>query len=317
MLLSVVVPLFNEEANIKPFFEKVRNALHNFDYELILVDDGSRDNTVKMIEQNADERTKLIKFSRNFGQTPAMAAGIELASGKYIVTIDGDLQNDPDDIPPMIEKLEDEGLDVIAGRRNKRQDGFVLRIFPSKVANRIIRKLTGVYIRDYGCTLKLFKREIAQNLGLYGEMHRFIPVLAVMRGAKIGEIDVKHNPRLHGESKYSIARTTKVISDLMFVIFLKKYALRPMHLFGTLGFFSFMGGIGISVYIGLLKLLDGKSDVTALIVLAAVLVLGGIQLISSGFLAEQMLRTYFSGDKKPYIIQEIRSFAESAKKDAL
>lgn len=315
MNLSVVVPLFNEEENIKPFLDNTRAALTGIDYELIFVDDGSRDQTAAMIEEYADSRTKLIKFSRNFGQTPAMAAGIELASGMYIATIDGDLQNDPADIPAMIAKLEDEGLDVVAGRRMKRQDGFMLRIFPSKVANRIIRKLTGVYIRDYGCTLKLFKREIAQNLGLYGEMHRFIPVLAVMRGAKIGEMDVKHRPRMYGESKYSIARTTKVISDLMFVLFLKKYAHRPMHLFGTLGFFSLLSGLGISLYLGILKIIDRLMDGTPLFVLAAVLVLGGIQLISSGFLAEQVLRTYYSGEKKPYIIQEIKSFDNEGKED--
>lgn len=311
MKLSVVVPLYNEEASIKPFLEKTRSALSGIDYEIILVDDGSRDKTVEMVEQYADERTLLIRFKRNFGQTPAMAAGIDYADGDYIATIDGDLQNDPEDIPAMIEKLESEGLDVVAGRRLKRQDGFILRKLPSSIANKLIARLTGVYIHDYGCTLKLFKQDIAKNLGLYGEMHRFIPVLAVLQGAKIDEMDVRHHPRRYGQSKYGIARTTKVISDLMLVLFLKKYSQRPMHLFGTLGFFGLFFGMLINLYMIVLKLFGQNIWGRPLLLLGVVLTLGGIQLVSSGFIAEQVLRTYFeSQDKKPYIIKEVKEFSE-------
>ncbi|QAR31848.1 glycosyltransferase [Geovibrio thiophilus] len=309
MKLSVVVPLYNEEESIKPFFEKIRSALKYIDYEIILVDDGSRDKTVEMVEKYADERAKLIRFKRNFGQTPALAAGIDYAKGEYIVTIDGDLQNDPDDIPAMIEKLENEGLDVVAGRRLKRQDGFILRKLPSTIANKLICLLTGVYIHDYGCTLKLFKQDIAKNLGLYGEMHRFIPVLAVLQGARIDEMGVRHHPRMYGQSKYGIARTTKVISDLMLVLFLKKYSQRPMHLFGTLGFFGLFFGMLINLYMVVLKLFGQNIWGRPLLLLGVVLTLGGIQLISSGFIAEQVLRTYFeSQDKKPYIIKDIKDF---------
>lgn len=317
MKLSVVVPLYNEEESIEPFFEKVRNALKDIDYEIIMVDDGSRDDTVKMVEQHADERTKLIRFKRNFGQTPALAAGIDYAEGDYIVTIDGDLQNDPDDIPAMIEKLEREGLDVVAGRRVKRQDGFILRKLPSSIANKLIARLTGVYIHDYGCTLKLFKKDIAKNLDLYGEMHRFIPVLAVLQGARIDEMDVRHHPRRYGESKYTIARTTKVISDLMLVLFLKKYSQRPMHLFGTLGFFGLFFGMIINIYMVILKIFGQNIWGRPLLLLGVVLTLGGIQLISSGFIAEQVLRTYFeSQDKKPYSVKEIKAFGDFRRSDA-
>ncbi|MGE4497353.1 MAG: glycosyltransferase family 2 protein [Deferribacterales bacterium] len=317
MKLSVVVPLYNEEESIMPFFKKIRSALKDIDYEIIFVDDGSRDRTVEMIEQHAGERTKLIRFKRNFGQTPAMAAGIDHAKGDYIVTIDGDLQNDPDDIPAMIEKLEREGLDVVAGRRLKRQDGFILRKLPSKIANKLIARLTGVNIHDYGCTLKLFKQDIAKNLGLYGEMHRFIPVLAVLQGARIDEMDVRHHPRRYGQSKYGIARTTKVISDLMLVLFLKKYSQRPMHLFGTLGFFGLFFGMMINLYMVFLKLFGHDIWGRPLLLLGVVLTLGGIQLISSGFIAEQVLRTYFeSQDKKPYIIKDVKEFEGSAPPDA-
>ena len=303
--LSVVIPLMNEEDNIKPLFKAIREALKEIDYELILVDDGSSDETVKRVKELADGRTKLLIFNRNFGQTTAMAAGIDKAEGELIVTLDGDLQNDPSDIPMMIEKLEKEGWDVVAGRRANRQDDS-LRKIPSKIANWIIRKTTGVYIRDYGCTLKLFKKDVAKNLGLYGELHRYIPVLAKLYGAKMTEVDVKHHPRIHGVSKYGIGRTFKVISDLMLMLFFQKYATRPMHLFGGVGFGMFFIGVLINFYLLILKLFGEDIGSRPLLFLGILLVLGGIMLISTGFLAELVMRTYYeSQNKKPYIIKEI------------
>ena len=306
MKLSVVIPVMNEEENIEPLFKALREALDGLDYELIFVDDGSTDKTVQKIKELADERTKLVVFNRNFGQSLAMMAGIDEAQGDIIATIDGDLQNDPRDIPLMLEKMEKEGWDVVAGVRAKRQDGLILRKIPSKIANWIIRKSTGVYLRDYGCTLKLFKKDVAKNLGLYGELHRFIPVLAKLYGAKMTEMDVRHHPRLHGTSKYGIGRTFKVISDLMLMLFFQKYATKPMHLFGTLGFGMFGIGMLINFYLFVLKLFGNDIGGRPLLILGVMLTLGGIQLITTGFLAEIMMRTYYEAqNKKPYIIKEI------------
>jgi len=305
MKLSLVVPVMNEEDNIKPLLEAVYTALDNIDYEVILVDDGSTDKTVEHVKELANNRTRLIVFNRNFGQTTAMAAGIDAAHGELVATIDGDLQNDPSDIPMMIEKLENEGWDVVAGRRANRQDGMFLRKIPSKIANWIIRKSTGVYLNDYGCTLKLFKKDVAKNLGLYGELHRFIPVLATMYGAKMCEVDVKHHARLHGVSKYGIGRTFKVISDLMLMLFFQKYANRPMHLFGGVGFGMLFAGGLINFYLLLLKLFGESIGSRPLLILGLLLVIGGIQLISTGFIAELMMRTYYeSQDKKAYVVKE-------------
>ncbi|SMC09433.1 glycosyltransferase family 2 protein [Nitratiruptor tergarcus] len=306
MKLSVVIPVMNEEDNIEPLFKALREALEGLDYEIIFVDDGSTDNTVQRIKELADERTKLLIFSRNFGQSLAMAAGIDAATGDVIATIDGDLQNDPRDIPLMLEKMEKEGWDVVAGVRANRQDGLVLRKIPSKIANWIIRKSTGVYLQDYGCTLKLFKKDVAKNLGLYGELHRFIPVLAKLYGAKMTEMNVRHHPRIHGQSKYGIGRTFKVISDLLLMLFFQKYGTKPMHLFGTLGFISFGIGALIDLYLFILKLFGKDIGGRPLLILGVMLTLVGIQLITTGFLAEIMMRTYYeSQNKKPYVVKEI------------
>lgn len=303
--LSVVIPVMNEEANIKPLFDALKEALDTIDYEVIFVDDGSTDNTVETIKRYADARTKLIVFNRNYGQTTAMAAGFDIAEGELIAPIDGDLQNDPRDIPLMMRKLEEEGWDVVAGIREKRQDGFLLRKIPSKIANWIIRKSTGVYINDYGCTLKVFKKEVAKNLGLYGELHRFIPVLAQLYGAKMTQMPVRHHPRIHGESKYGIGRTFKVISDLFLMLFFQKYGTKPMHLFGGLGFGMLFFGLLIDTYLFLLKLFGYSIGARPLLTLGVMLTLGGIQLITTGFLAEIMMRTYYeSQNKKPYVIKE-------------
>ena len=303
--LSVVIPVMNEEDNIKPLLDEIRKSLKDIDYEVIFVDDGSTDKTVQKIKELADERVKLIVFSRNFGQTTAMAAGIDAAEGELIATLDGDLQNDPSDIPMMIEKLEKEGWDVVAGRRANRQDGFLLRKVPSKIANWLIRKLTGVYISDYGCTLKLFKSDVAKHLSLYGELHRFIPVLASLYGAKMTEVDVKHHPRIYGKSKYGIGRTFKVISDLLLMLFFQKYATRPMHLFGGVGFFILFLGSLIEFYLLILKLFGNSIGQRPLFIVGILCIIAGIQLISTGFLAELLMRTYYeSQNKKPYVIKE-------------
>lgn len=306
MQLSLIVPVMNEEENIKPLLEAVYGALKAVDYELVLVDDGSSDQTVERIKEYANDRTRLIVFNRNFGQTTAMAAGIDEARGELIATIDGDLQNDPTDIPMMMEKLERGGWDVVAGRRLKRQDGVFLRKLPSKIANAIIRKTTGVYLHDYGCTLKVFKRNVAKNLGLYGELHRFIPVLAKMYGAKLTEVDVKHHARIHGSSKYGIGRTFKVISDLFLMLFMQKYRTKPMHLFGLLGVPMLFVGFLIDTYMLLIKLTGEDIGGRPLLTLGVLLTLGGIQLITTGFVAELIMRTYFeSQNKKPYTIKEV------------
>lgn len=307
MQLSIVIPMMNEEENVKPLFEAIRNALsEKFDYEVILVDDGSTDNTISLMKELADEHTNVLVFNRNYGQSSAMQAGIDHARGDLIVTLDGDLQNDPSDIPMMVEKLEKENWDVVAGIRAKRQDGMLLRKIPSKIANWLIRKLTGVYLKDYGCTLKVFRKDVAKNLGLYGELHRFIPVLAKLYGANITEVDVKHHARVHGESKYGIGRTTKVFSDLMLMVFFQKYGVKPMHLFGTMGITAFGIGLIIEFYLLILKLMGEDIGTRPLFMVGILLLLSGIQLITTGFIAEIMMRTYYeSQSKKPYVIKEI------------
>jgi glycosyltransferase involved in cell wall biosynthesis len=304
--ISLVIPVMNEENNIQPLLEKVNESLNGWDYEVILVDDGSTDQTIANIKKFGDEHTKAVIFNKNYGQTTAMAAGIAEADGDYIITLDGDLQNDPSDIPAMIKKLEDDDVDVVAGIRAKRQDGMFLRKIPSKLANAMIRKLTGVYLHDYGCTLKVFKSDIAKNLGLYGELHRFIPVLAQLQGAKLAEMPVNHHARIHGSSKYGLGRTFKVISDLMLMVFLQKYLQRPMHLFGVAGIITFMAGAAINVWLLIEKLMGADIWGRPLLILGITLILGGIQLITIGIVAELIVRTYFeSQNKKTYRVKEI------------
>ena len=304
--LSVVITLLNEEENIRPLLSAIRNALASVDYEVVLVDDGSTDKTREVILQNTDDRTILIELRKNYGQSTAMSAGIDFSTGKYIALLDGDLQNDPSDILPMLALLKKEDWDVVAGNRKNRKDGFILRKLPSKIANAMIRRMTGVYIRDYGCTLKIFRREIALDLGLYGELHRFIPVLAKMQGARITQVDVKHHPRQFGKSKYGINRTFKVMIDLMLVVFLRKYLQKPMRLFGAVGFISLGLGVIINLYLLVWKLLGHDIWNRPLLILGLILLLGGIQLITIGILAEINIRTYFeSQNKKAYTIRKM------------
>jgi len=304
--LSVVIPVMNEEKSIKPLFDALAAALGSVDHEIILVDDGSTDGTVAEIEAFAPPNARLVVLNKNYGQTTAIAAGIDSAHGELIATLDGDLQNDPGDIPMMMSYLYDHDLDVIAGRRANRKDGMVLRKIPSAIANAIIRNITGVHIHDYGCTLKIFKKDVAKNLGLYGELHRFIPVLVQLYGAKMEEVDVRHHPRQFGESKYGIGRTFKVLSDLLFMVFFQKYSQKPMHLFGTLGFSTLFLGLAINLYLVALKILGHEIGGRPLLTLGVILTFIGIQLITTGFIAEFIMRTYYeSQNKKPYIIKKI------------
>jgi glycosyltransferase involved in cell wall biosynthesis len=305
MKLSVVITVFNEEENIQPLLQQLNDSLDGIEYEVLMVDDGSTDKTVEQLQKHASSRVKIVELQKNYGQTAAMAAGIDQAAGMYIVTMDGDLQNDPKDIPVMLKRIESENYDVIAGRRLNRQDNSVRKI-PSKIANAIIRWASGVHIHDYGCSLKIFKKKIAKNLGLYGELHRFIPILSELQGAKILEMDVNHHPRIYGKSKYGLGRTLKVASDLLLMTFFQKYFQRPMHLFGGVGIISFLIGLVINGYLLIEKILGHDIWGRPLLILGLIFLLGGIQLITIGFVAEIVVRTYFeSQDKKTYIIKEV------------
>jgi glycosyltransferase involved in cell wall biosynthesis len=304
--LSVVITVMNEEDNIHPLVDAIEIALAGIDYEVVFVDDGSTDSTRVRIKELVNTRIMLVELRKNYGQSTAMTAGIDYTTGKYIALLDGDLQNDPTDIPAMLDLLKREDWDVVAGNRKNRKDGFVLRKIPSKIANYLIRKWTKVYIKDYGCTLKIFKREIAEDLGLYGELHRFIPVLAAMQGARITQVDVKHHARRFGQSKYGLGRTLKVMSDLVTMVFFRRYIQKPMHLFGTMGFISLFLGIIINLYLLTLKILGHDIWGKPLLILGLIFLLGGIQLITIGILAEINVRTYFeSTDRKTYQVRKI------------
>jgi len=315
--LSIVVTVMNEEDNIKPLLQAIRSAMGNLDYEVILVDDGSTDKTKQQILDNADDRTVLVELRKNYGQSTAMTAGIDYSRGKYVALLDGDLQNDPTDIPGMLDLLKREDWDVVAGNRKNRKDGMFLRKIPSGIANALIRRMTGVYFKDYGCTLKLFKREIAEELGLYGELHRFIPVLAKLQGARITQVDVKHHARQFGKSKYGINRTFKVMSDLILMVFFRKYLQKPMHLFGTIGFVSFGLGLLINIYLLIWKLMGHDIWNRPILILGLILLLGGIQFITIGIIADINIRTYFeSQNKKTYNVRRVyQGKKEEAEKD--
>lgn len=304
--LSVVITVMNEEDNIHPLVDAIEIALAGIDYEVVFVDDGSTDSTRARIKELVNTRIMLVELRKNYGQSTAMTAGIDYTTGKYIALLDGDLQNDPTDIPPMLDLLKKEDWDVVAGNRKNRKDGFILRKIPSKIANYLIRRWTKVYIKDYGCTLKIFKREIAEDLGLYGELHRFIPVLAAMQGARITQVDVKHHARKFGQSKYGLGRTFRVMSDLVTIVFFRRYIQKPMHLFGTMGFISLFLGIIINLYLLSLKILGHDIWGKPLLILGLIFLLGGIQLITIGILAEINVRTYFeSSNRKTYQVRKI------------
>ncbi|MEM9931341.1 MAG: glycosyltransferase family 2 protein [Bacteroidota bacterium] len=307
MLLSVVVTVYNELENIRPLIDRINGALTGMEYEIIYVDDGSTDGTVKELKSIEDPRLVVVEFRKNYGQSLALMAGIDVARGEFIATMDGDLQNDPLDLPEMLSLVRDGDWDLVVGERVNRQDGALLRKIPSRIANWIIRNLSGVHLRDYGCALKVFRAEIAKDMGIYGELHRFISVLASLEGARITQIPVRHHARQFGKSKYGLGRTFKVVSDLLLMLFFKKYLQKPMHLFAQLGLLLFSAGSLINIYLLVLKLLGQDIWGKPLLILGAILLLGGIQLITVGIIVEVLMRTYYeSQDKRPYRIRNIK-----------
>lgn len=309
MELSIVVPIYFEEENIKPLYQAIVTALEGsaLDYEIICVDDGSGDSSFQILKRLAqsDRRLRVIRFRRNFGQTAAMAAGFEAARGAVVIPMDGDLQNDPADIPLLLEKIR-EGYDVVSGWRKDRQDSFLSRTLPSRIANYLISRMTGVYLHDYGCTLKAYRREVLDGIGLYGEMHRFVPALASRIGARVTEVPVRHHQRLHGNSKYGISRTMRVLLDLLTVRFLLSYATRPIQLFGKWGFYSIIlaGCSGTATLY--MKIFSHTSiNRNPLLILTAFLLFMGVQFISLGLLGELNARTWYESQGKPtYTVRE-------------
>lgn len=304
--ISVVVTVYNEEENIQPLVNAITEALAGMAYEIIYVDDGSTDKTVKILRSIDHPHLRVVELMKNYGQSSALMAGIDHARGEYIATMDGDLQNDPSDIPGMLQKAEAEGWDLVAGERVNRQDGMFLRKIPSKIANYIIRTSSGVHLRDYGCALKVFKANIAKDLGLYGELHRFIPVLAHLEGARITQVPVKHHARKFGVSKYGLGRTFKVMSDLLLMLFFKKYMQKPMHLFGNLGVILFGIGLLINLYLLVLKVLGNDIWGKPLMILGLMAIISGVQFITIGIVIEMQMRTYFESQRKrPYKVRSI------------
>ena len=305
--LSLVICVYNEEPNIKPLADQIKAALKGYDFEAIFVDDGSTDGTRREIMNINDEHFLLVELKRNYGQSSALQAGIDQAEGEYVVLLDGDLQNDPADIPMMLKMIEEEDWDMVAGVRANRKDGMFLRKIPSKIANYMIRKSTGISMRDLGCTLKIFTKDIIKSIHIYGELHRYIPVLVTLEGGtKITQVDVNHRPRKFGSSKYNLGRTTRVVSDLILMMFFKKYLQRPIHFFGSIGLVTFGLGVVINIYMLVLKVLGHDIWGKPLLLLGILLLLGGIQFITIGIIADLQMRTYFeSQGKKPYRIKRV------------
>jgi len=306
--ISVVIPVYNEEDNVRPLYDKLKKVLESLEteYEIIFVNDGSTDKTQERLEEicRNDKRVKVIEFLKNFGQTPAMVAGIDHADGDVIITMDGDLQNDPEDIPNLLEKLS-EGYDVVSGWRKERKDS-ITRVIPSKIANWLIGKITGVKIHDYGCTLKAYRSFALKNVNLYGELHRFIPAIlsTIIPPTKIAEIPVKHHPRIYGKSKYGFSRTLKVLVDLVLVWFLKKFMQKPIHLFGITGMIFLFIGVIPFVYLLCLKLAGHSIGGRPLLIISVFFILFGLQMITTGIISEILLRIYYeSQNKRPYVIR--------------
>jgi glycosyltransferase involved in cell wall biosynthesis len=305
--LSLVICVYNEESSIQPLSGQIKEALNGIDFEAIFVDDGSTDNTIAEIKKINDERFILVELRRNYGQSSALQAGIDQAEGEYIALIDGDLQNDPADVPMMLKMIDEEGWDMVAGVRANRKDGMFLRKIPSKIANYMIRKSTGIHMKDLGCTLKIFTKETIKSIHIYGELHRYIPALIALEGAThLTQVDVNHRPREFGSSKYNLSRTTRVISDLILMVFFKRYLQRPMHFFGAIGIITFGIGVLINIYMLILKILGNDIWGKPLLLLGILLVMGGIQFITIGIIAELQMRTYFeSQHKKPYRVKKV------------
>ncbi len=304
--LSIVVPLYNEEDNVALLTQKIHETLQGYNYQIIYVDDFSRDTTKKVVKALNDDKVALIELKKNYGQSLALAAGIDYAQGEYIITMDGDLQNDPADIPKMLELAVQGEYDLITGIRQKRKDSLVKKI-PSKIANFLVRRVTKLDIKDNGCALKVFTKEIAKGLNLYGEMHRFITLLAHLEGAQIQQVPVKHHARHAGKSKYGLERIFKVVADMMLLLFIRKYFQRPIHLFGIFGVFLFILGVFIEIYLLILKFGFGQDIGTRpLLIFGMMFILGGIQLFTIGIVMELLIRTYYeSQSKRPYRIKKI------------
>jgi glycosyltransferase involved in cell wall biosynthesis len=309
--VSVVIPLFNEVENLELLYTKLRNMMDGLDRrcEVILIDDGSADGSIDLLREieARDEQIKVIQLRRNFGQAAAFSAGFDHSRGDVIITMDGDLQNDPADIPLLLEKV-DEGYDIVSGWRVKRQDKFISRRLPSQMANWLISRVTGVKLHDYGCSLKAYRREVVESTKLYGELHRFIPALASWMGVRITEVPVNHSPRKFGKSKYGLNRTVRVILDLLTVKFLLDFATRPIQIFGLLGLLCFGGGTVTVLYLSVLRLVYHQpiGDRRPLLLLAVLFVVIGVQLIIMGLLGELVIRTYHEAQNKPiYVIREI------------
>lgn len=306
--LSIVVPLFNEEESLPLLVEKLLLALRPLgrSFELVLVDDGSSDRTAEVLRQQAAGAPELVAvlLRRNYGQTAAMAAGFDASRGRLIVTLDGDLQNDPADIPMLLERLE-QGYDLVSGWRHQRQDHAVSRLLPSKIANALIARVTGVRLHDYGCSLKAYRRELVEDMNLYGELHRFLPALAFIEGARIAEVKVSHNARQFGQSKYGIDRTFRVLMDLFTVWFMKRFLTRPMYVFGFGGLSAMAIGALLSAYLLMVKLGGAEIGNRPLLLVAVLALITGVQLFCFGLLSEVQMRTYHESQGRPiYRIRE-------------
>jgi glycosyltransferase involved in cell wall biosynthesis len=310
---SIVVPFHNEEENVTALYARLKQVMEQVgdSFELVLVDDGSSDRTYKLLEEIAavDSRVLVVKLRRNFGQTPALAAGFDHASGEFILSMDGDLQHDPNDIPSFLEKLE-EGYDVVSGWREKRIDNFVMRRIPSRIANWLMAKLSGVNIHDFGTTFKAYRHEVIQNVPLYGEMHRFIPALASWYGASICEVPIKNVNREKGKSHYGIGRTFRVFFDLLTIRFLLRYMGRPLHFFGGFGALGILAGSFISAVLLGMKIVHPQQNVMdqhgPMFVIAGVLIVAGVQLLALGLLGELQVRHYYSTQHHtPYTIDRL------------
>ncbi len=309
--ISVVIPVHDEAPSLNQLHRELTDTFSAFgrSYELIVVDDGSTDESLAVLTslQRFDSHLRVIRLRRNFGKTPALSAAFAEVRGKIVVTLDGDLQMDPEDIPKLVSKLETDGLDVVCGWRRKRKDTFLSRRLPSVLANRLISWATGVRLHDYGCSLQVFRAEVVRSLKLYGEMHRFIPALADQQGAAIAELQVNHRPRKHGRSHYGISRTVRVVLDLLTVKFLGGFATDPLQIFGSLGLVTLLPGMAILGYLAFEKLVMSQSLANRPLLWAGfMLCVGGVQLFSLGLLAEMQIRTYHESQNKPtYAIREI------------
>lgn len=309
---SIVVPLHNEAENVTDLYARLKQVMeiNGETFEIVLVDDGSSDGTFHLLREIAavDSRVTVVKLRRNFGQTAGLAAGFDHARGEYIIAMDGDLQHDPADIPIFLEKIA-EGYDIVSGWRKVRIDNFWLRRFPSRIANWLMAKLSGVDIHDFGTTFKAYRREILEQVPLYGELHRFIPALASWHGASIVEVPIRNINREHGVSHYGISRTFRVFFDLLTIRFLLKYLSRPLHFFGTLGMLSIMGGLGVAAWLGLEKLLHQADVMTKhgpLLIFATVLLLAGLNMLAVGLLGEMQVRHYHEPSRRaPYSVDRV------------